>query len=63
MISLLQRFIYATDQIGNVEGLGDEFARSIPAGILNILRGVVRCDNEDLNIGIIFFDLLEDIDP
>ena len=58
MTSPLQGFIYAIDQIRNIEGLGDEISRSIPAGLLNILRGAVRCDNNDLNIGIIFFDLL-----
>jgi len=62
VISLLQGFFYAMDQIGNVEGLGDEITRSVLAGILNILWGAVGRDDDDLNVRIILFDLLQDID-
>jgi hypothetical protein len=58
MTSPLQGFVNAIDQIRNIERLGDEISRSILASLFNILRGAVSGDNNDLNIGIIFLDLL-----
>ena len=51
------------DEVGGIEGLDDEVACPVADGFLMILLGPVGGYDNDLNIGIAFFDLFQDFNP